>query len=152
MFVSSFSTYVHTANTNKSGDFKKSDEKEKSESFSKSLSDLTILKPYSDKSLPINYISNYKSFHNHQKLQEHLESQSEYKLKQLSTLNSAKIAYDENSKMFSLARKPSLSLSQTPKIDEKLPRQEQEAKEKTLRHSMINTYISNDNYYRITAA
>jgi len=152
MFVSSFSTFVHSTNTNKSIDFKKNDEKEKSESFSKSLSDLTILKPYSDKSLPINYISNYKSFHNHQKLQEHLQSQGEYTLKQLSTLNSAKVAYDENSKMFSLARKPSLSLSQTPKIDEKLPRQEQEAKEKTLRHSMINAYISNDNYYRVTAA
>ncbi|ABB44837.1 hypothetical protein Suden_1560 [Sulfurimonas denitrificans DSM 1251] len=152
MFVSSFNTYVHTTNINKNGDFKKGDDKEKSESFSKSLSDLNIVKPYIDKNLPINYVSNYKSFHNHQKLQEQLTSQSEYKLKQLSTLNNAKVAYDENSKMFSLAKKPSISLSQTPTIDENLPPKEQKAKEKSLRHSMINTYISNDNYYRITAA
>lgn len=152
MFVSSYNTYVHTSNTNKSTDFKRSDDKESSESFSKSLSDLNVLKPYTDRNLPIDYVSNYKSFHNHQRLQEQLESQSEYKLKQLSTLNNAKVAYDENSKMFPLAKKPHASLSQTPKIDEKLPPLDQEAKEKVLRHTMLNTYISNDNYYRVTAA
>lgn len=152
MFVSSYNTYVHTSNTNKSSDLRRSDDKEKSEGFSKSLSDLSIVKPFTDKSLPIDYISNYKSFHNHQRLQEQLETQGEYKLKQLSTLNNAKIAYDENSKMFPLTKKPHAPLSQTPKIDEKLPRQDQEAKEQVLRHTMLNTYISNDNYYRVTAA
>jgi hypothetical protein len=152
MFVSSYNTYVNTTNSTKSSELRRSDDKEKSDSFSKSLSDSTILKPYNDKNLPINYISNYKSFHNHQRLQEHLQSQNEYNLKQLNTLNSAKIAYDENSKMFPLAKKPSSSLSQTPKIDEKLPPKDQEAKEKVIRHVMVNTYISNDNYYRITAA
>ena len=54
--------------------------------------------------------------------------------------------------MFPIIKKPAFTLSQTPKIDEKLPLDVQEAKEKTLRHTMLNTYISNDNYYRITAA
>lgn len=152
MFVSSYNTYVNATNNTKNSDFKRIDEKEKSENFTKNLSDLNVVKPYSDKNLPIDYISNYKSFHNHQKLQEHLESQSEYKLKQLSTQNSAKEAYAENSKMFSLTKKPHTSLSQTPKTDEKLPLKDQEAKERALRHTMVNTYTSNENYYRITAA
>ncbi|MFA5461776.1 MAG: hypothetical protein WC274_06835 [Sulfurimonas sp.] len=151
MFVSSYNTYVNTTNTKNNTDFKKNDDKETSESFSKNLFQ-NVLKPYTDKTLPIDYISNYKSFYNQQKLQEHSTSQSEYTLKQLSTQNSAKAAYDENSKMFSLVKKPFTSLDQSPKIDERLPPQGQEAKEKVLRHTMVNTYISNDNYYRITAA
>jgi hypothetical protein len=54
--------------------------------------------------------------------------------------------------MFSLVKKPTLALSYLPKIDEKLSPDVKEAKEKNLRYTMVNTYMENDKYYRVTAA
>ncbi|MDD5400331.1 MAG: hypothetical protein PHQ93_03980 [Sulfurimonas sp.] len=152
MFVSSFNTYISTNSSNKSDNYKDRDFKSDAESFSSELSKSTILKPYINKNLPIDYVSNYKSFNNQQKLYEQLQNQNGEELKKLNILNNAKVAYEESTKMFSLLKRPTLTLSQTPKIDEKLPRDAQEAKEKSLRHTMVNTYLANDNYYRVTAA
>ena len=152
MFVSSFNTYISTNNSNKSEAYKDRELKSDSESFSSELSKSTVLKPYASTYLPIDYISNYKSFSNQQKLHEQIQNQNGGELKKLTVLNNAKIAYEENTKMFSLTKKPALTLTQTPKIDEKLPHDVQEAKEKTLRHAMVNTYLANDKYYHITAA
>ena len=152
MFVSSFNTYISTNSSNKSEAHKDRELKGDFESFSSELSKSTVLKPYTNANLPIDYISNYKSFSNQQKLHEHLQNQNGGELKKLTVLNNAKVAYEENTKMFSLAKKPALTLTQTPKIDEKLPHDVQEAKEKTLRHTMVNTYLANDKYYHITAA
>ncbi|OHE18249.1 MAG: hypothetical protein A2540_10450 [Sulfurimonas sp. RIFOXYD2_FULL_37_8] len=152
MFVSSFNTYISTNNSNKSEAYKDRELKSDSESFSSELSKSTVLKPYASTNLPIDYISNYKSFSNQQKLHEQIQNQNGGELKKLTVLNNAKIAYEENTKMFSLTKKPALTLTQTPKIDEKLPHDVQEAKEKTLRHAMVNTYLANDKYYHITAA
>lgn len=152
MFVSSFSTYISTNSSNKGGAYKERELKESSESFNNELSRSTILKPYINSNLPIDYVSNYKSFNNQQKLHEQLQDQNSDELKKLSIFSGAKIAYEENTKMFSLVKKPTFTLSQTPKIDESMPRDLQEAKEKTLRYTMLNTYIANENYYRVTAA
>lgn len=152
MFVSSYSTFVGTDTQNKINNYKSESSKKESDSFKSELLKSSVIEPYTNKNLPIDYISNYKSLNNHQKLLEQEKSQDETKLKKLSLLNNAKNAYDENSKIFPLTKKPSLTLSQIPKIDKKEPKDIQEAKEKNLRHVMVNTYLSNDRYYQITAA
>ncbi|MDD2652653.1 MAG: hypothetical protein PHX44_06350 [Sulfurimonas sp.] len=152
MFVSSYNTYVQTDNTNKSRDFKANEFKKESFFLSEAASNEPAFAPRNEKSLPIDYISNYKSFQNQQKLQEQLQGQDRFTLKGLNVLADAKNAYEESAKKFSLAKKPTLALDLTPKIDITLPQETKEAKVKTLRHVMINTYVANENYYRITAA
>ncbi len=152
VFVSSYSTYISANSSNKTNSYKTDASRESLDSFGEELSKSAIIKSHNNKNLPIDYISNYKSFNNQQKLQEQLQTQDELRLKQLTTTINAKVAYDVNSTMFSPVRKPALTLSQTPKIDEKLPSDVKEAKEKNLRHVMVNTYSANDKYFQITAA
>ena len=64
----------------------------------------------------------------------------------------AQLAYASNSTMFSLVPKPKVTLTQTPSIDKKLPENAQKAQESFLKLAMLHTYISNENYYHITAA
>ena len=66
MFVSSYSTYIGINNSLKSENYKERDAKNTTELFSEILSNSTVLKPYTN--LPIDYISNYKSLNNQQKL------------------------------------------------------------------------------------
>ena len=152
MFVSSYSTYVQTDSTNKSRDFKTNEFKRDSFSLSETASNEPAFAPRDEKSLPIDYVSNYKSFQNQQKLQEQLQGQDGFTLKGLNTLANAKNAYEESAKKFSLAKKPTFALDLTPKIDVTMPQETKEAKVKTLRQTMVNTYLANDRYYRITAA
>lgn len=152
MFISSYNTYIGINSSHKSQKYEDRDRSDTSEPFSKAFANSTVIKPYTYTNLPVDYISNYKSLNNQQKLQERLEEKSSQEFKKLTTSNSAKTAYEEGVKIFALSKKPPLTLSQTPQIDEKLPKETQEAKEKNLRSLMINTYISNDRYYKITAA
>jgi len=151
MFVSSYSTYISTNTSDKTDKYKAQPSKNDSDSFSKELQKSPILKSHINQTLPIDYISNYKSFNNQQKLQQLAKSQDELKLKSISSMNNAKVAYEDNSKMFSLIKKPMASLSQTYSVNKKLPQEMQEIQEKNLRHVMVNTYLSNDRYYHITA-
>ncbi len=152
MFVSSYSTYVQTDSTNKSRDFKANELKKESFFLSEIASNEPAFAPRNEKSLPIDYVSSYKSFQNQQKLQEQLQGQDGFTLKSLNTLANAKNAYEESTRKFSLAKKPTISLDLTPKIDTTLPQEAKEAKVKTLRQTMVNTYLANDRYYHITAA
>lgn len=152
MFVSSYNTYIGINPSPKTQKYADKDSNENSESFSKILSNSTVIKPYTHTNLPVDYISNYKSLNNQQKLHERLEEKNSEEFKKLTITNSAKTAYEEGVKIFAFSKKPPLTLSQTPKIDERLPKETQEAKEKNLRSLMINTYLSNDKYYKITAA
>lgn len=152
MFVSSYNTYVSTDTSNKTNGYKSGESRERRDFFGDELSKFTVVKSHTDKNLPIDYISNYKSFNNQQKLQEQLQNKDGFELKKLNIINNAKAAYEENTKMFSQLKKPTITLSHTPKIDEKLPRDVKEAKEKTLRHLMVNTYLANDKYFQVTAA
>lgn len=151
MFISSYSTYIGTTVSDKVNKERVERSKDESEFFSSKLSQNQLAQTNISKNLPIDYISNYKSFNNQQKLQEQAQSQSEIKFTQIKAMKNAKEAYEDNSKMFSLLRKPHVSLNQTSTIDEKLPQDIQELKEKNLRHVMVNTYLANDKYYQITA-
>ena len=152
MFVSSYNTYVQTDSTNKSRDFKANELKKESFFLSEAASNEPAFAPRNEKSLPIDYVSGYKSFQNQQKLQEQLQGQDGFTLKGLNTLANAKNAYEESARKFSLAKKPTISLDLTPKIDVTMPQETKEAKVKTLRQTMVNTYLANDRYYHITAA
>ena len=60
-------------------------------------------------------------------------------------------SYTSNSTMFSLMRKPHTSFDQTPNIEKTLPQEPKDIKELNMRHKMVNTYVANENYYKVTA-
>jgi len=151
MFVSSYNTYIATNPSDKSSTQRLESKSSSRESFESKLKEYSLLESNSTQNLPINYISNYKAFSNKQKLQDDFEDKETKKFTKINTLNSAKDAYGENSKLFSLFLEPKLTQSQTPQIDKSLPSELQSAQEKQLRHTMVNTYLANDNYYKITA-
>ena len=155
MFVSSYSTYINTSATERNQKERVDASKESGSSFSKKLdttlsTEVTKASHLLKNQLPVNYVSNYKVLNNQQKLQQE-SSKAQIKFTQVSTLQNAKVAYSDNSQMFSFLQKPKVTLDQTPKINTKMPTQAQEGQEKSLRHLMINTYIANDSYYKITA-
>ena len=152
MFVSSYNTYVQTDSTNKSRDFKANELKKEPFFLSEAASNEPAFAPRNEKSLPIDYVSGYKSFQNQQKLQEQLQGRDIFAQRELYTLANAKNAYEESTRKFSLAKKPTISLDLTPKIYITMPQEAKEAKVKTLRQTMVNTYLANDRYYHITAA
>jgi len=151
MFVSSYNTYIVTNPSDKSSTQRLESKSSFRESFESKLKEYSLLESNSTQNLPINYVSNYKAFSNKQKLQEDFEDKETKKFTKINTLNSAKDAYNQNSKMFSLFLEPKFTQSQTPQIDKSLPLELQSAQEKQLRHTMVNTYLSNDKYYQITA-
>ena len=151
MYVSSFSTYINTESTARTQQNRVSDSKSSVESFETKLLSKTVKNVDTSPKFPINYISNYKSLNNQQKLQENPQSNEKTKFLKLEAEAEAKNAYSDNSKIFSLILAPRATLDQTPIIDKKLPQDIRDIKEKNLRHTMVNTYISNENYYKITA-
>jgi hypothetical protein len=151
MFVSSYNTYINTSSSDKTNQRDTKTRKDESKTFNMGLMGSSILKQHTSTKLPIDYISNPKSFSNQRKLQEQTKNQDEIKFKKLTNIKSAKSAYAENSTMFSFIRKPMSTLNQAYIIDKRLPKDIQELKEQNLRYTMVNTYLANDNYYRITA-
>ncbi len=161
MFVSSYSTYV-TANTSERTARTRSSDTKQSTSFSYKRS--SDPKPLLQHNLPVDYIAKSKTLGNKIELalqKELTQDDNNKELKQLkssikafdtyTTLQNAKQAYKDNSKIFSLLRIPHATLDQTPTIDKKLPSELQKLQEKSLRQEMLNTYIQNDSYYQITA-
>ena len=148
MFVSSYSTYINT--NDKLSKPKIDIQKVQEKSFNNILSKSTTLVAYDTKNLPINYISNYKSFSNKQKL---LDNQTKNKntvkfkkindFKKINNIKNAKDSYKSNSHMFSLVSIPKTTINQTPKINN--------FNLLNMKHKMVNTYIENDKYYQITA-
>lgn len=151
MYVSSYSTYINADSSIKTQQSRIQENRDISNSFEAELSSKTIKNIDTSTKLPISYISNYKALNNQQKLQEDFQNVEKDKFLKLETLSSAKSAYSDNSKIFSQVLPPRATLDQTPRIDKKLPINIQNIKEENLRHTMINTYVSNENYYRITA-
>ncbi len=147
MFVSSYSTYIDTTANKRVQNERVQGEKKSSQSFQNKLLVTPQKTLQAGSELPVNYISNYKSLNiKQQLLQEQEKSQNSDKMKftKVSAQGNAKVAYEENSKMFSFLIKPKQTLSQTPDL--------MKSKESFLRETMVNTYTANDNYYRITAA
>ncbi len=152
MFISTYSTYINTNTSEKTHKHRDDRFKVESEPFNIKQSQEQILKPTITKNLPVDYVFNYKSFNNQLKLQEQIKDPNEIKFKKIKTINSAKEAYEENSKMFPLFKKPSSALTQPVKISKEMPQNIQQLKEDNLRHIMIDTYVANDKYYQVTAA
>lgn len=149
MFVSSYNTYITTNPSDKSSTQRLEKRSTSSESFESQLKDDTPIESKNTQNLPINYISNYKAFSNKQKMQENFIDRESQKFSKINTLNSAKEAYDENSKLFVV--EPKITQNQTSYIDKIIPSELESAQESQLRHTMVNTYLANDKYYQITA-
>jgi len=155
MFVSSYSTYIDTSTTKRVQNEKNDAEKKVSKSsFDSKLYPTVSKNATANKEMPLNYISDYKSLSNKQKLSEQDPELTKSKMNftKISSMDSASVAYTANSKMFSLVQKPKQVIDQTPKLDSHLTEPAQEKQEGVIRTQMINTYVSNENYYRITAA
>jgi len=151
MYVSSFNTFVNTDSTTRTHANKVKESKSAPESFKTKLLSKTVKNLDTSPKFPINYISNYKALNNQQKLQENPQNSAKTKFLKLEAEAEAKNAYSDNSKIFSLILAPRATLDQTPKINRELPQNIQDIKENNLRHTMLNTYIANENYYKITA-
>lgn len=163
MFVSSYSTYIST-NSQDKGTKEKSSTPKETASFKSNLYLPQEIVQNKSLDLPVDYVVNNKSFGNkleldrqEQELQNHKDSELN-KSKELTkefmsnnSMKSAQLAYKENSSIFSLLRKTHQAIDQTPAIDKNLPNNIQEIKEQNMRHVMVNTYLSNDQYYKITA-
>lgn len=144
MFVSSYNTYIGTNANEKINKPNFDSQKTQNKSFANSLQSSSILVAYDSKNIPINYISNYKSFYNKQKLQDNQEkTKDELEFKKISDFKNAKISYENNSNLFSFMRVPKSSINQTPKINQ--------VNILNVRHTMVNTYLANDKYYQISA-
>jgi len=169
MFVSSYNTYISTVATNKHTREKEVDSKSSTSQSSKVFEiPKTELQALSN--LPVDYILKSKTFNNKLELkrqefelanpQKQDSPQTQVKNNSqitsflskeflfTKTILSAKKAYEDNSKTFSLIKVPGNTQDQTPKIDTRLPIDEQELQ---MRHTMVNTYIDNDRYYKVTA-
>jgi len=144
MFVSAYSTYVST-NADKLNNKPKVDtQKIDGKSFTNLLAKSPTLLAYDTKNIPINYISNYKSFANKQKLLDtETKSKDEVKFKKMNDVVKAKDSYESNTYMFSLISIPKTPLNQVSKIND--------VNLENVKHKMVNTYLANDKYYQITA-
>ena len=165
MFVSSYSTYIQS-------DFSSKDSKQKleklssaSENFGSKLAQKsTPTSGFSSSPIPVDYISRSQTHTNKQELEfqkgqlknpDNKEAKATKETLNTFTshnaLSSAKNAYEASNKMYSVFPKQSITIDQTPKMDKNLPQEAHEAKDLAMKHKMVNTYISNDNYYRATA-
>jgi len=153
MFVSSYNTYIGTVSAQNTKSQKVESNKESSSIFDLKFTTPTVKSVIPQSKLPIDYISNYKALNNRQLLEQkdNSENNSTKKLAKINSINSAKVAYTENTTMFSLLIKPKTTLDQTPKLEKRLPLEPMKMKESIAKHVMVNTYIANENYYKITA-
>jgi len=151
MFVSSFTTYT-VPNITQKTQSSNSVEKEKEYgsrfkdrlSFSQTNESQTEL--IQQNKLPLDYVSTPKSLQNQYKLQQQLKDGEQTKYKKMQNITNAKSEYAQNSSIFPLILKPK------PYVVKQHPQAStQELKNPTLKSQMINTYIENENYYKITA-
>jgi hypothetical protein len=151
MYVSSYNTYITPNTADKVQKDRAEEPSKSSQSFSKIFSAQTIKATSTSSELPINYIADYKVLNNQQRLKDDTLNSDRVKFLKIKALVSSKSAYTEGSKIFPLLLKTNISLNQTPQIDKKMPKNVQEAKEQIMKHTMVNTYIADDNYYKLTA-
>ncbi len=140
MFVSSYNTYLGASHveTNK--------RQNRSEAFAlkkEAKPAVTLPQTVAQQKLPVSYISAFKVLRNQQKLHEQTQQQTQNsKFTKVNVLKNAQSAYAENSVMFSFIKKPKVPLGE---IHTKLP------SNFSKKLSALNTYIENDNYYKVTA-
>jgi len=141
MFVSSYNTYLSASHVetnkrqNRAEDFTlKKESKQSTTAFEKVAA---------EQKLPVSYISAFKVLRNQQKLHEQVQQQTQKsKFTKVNVLQNAQSAYKENSVIFSFIKKPKVPLSG---VQTKLPTNF------STKLKALNTYIENDNYYKVTA-
>ena len=159
MYVASYNTYIAPLNVSEQTEFKKTEKGRESSTFAlETKPDAPFLKP---STLPVDYVAKNSGFWQKYELQRQMQEQQKQGEKfqdatqlftRASTLQHAKEVYTHPLKTFSLYPKPhAKAIDQTPKIDERLSPQAHEFKELQMRRTMINTYVANDTYYKITA-
>ena len=165
MFVSSYNNYVQPDLSSKESRQRLEKTGNGSQEFSSKLAQKSLpASSFTNSSIPVDYISRSQTHTNKQELEfqkEQLKNPDNKEAKAtketLNTftshkaLSSAKNAYEASNKMYSVFPKQSITIDQTPKMDKNLPQEAHEAKDLAMKHKMVNTYISNDNYYRATA-
>jgi len=151
MYISSYNTYITTNSTDNREKVKSEETSKKSSLFSKKLSSQETKLIDENSNLPVNYISKYKVLNNRQRLQDETLNNQRTKFSKVKALVTSKTAYSNASKIFPILFKTAITINQTPQIDKKMSKNTQDAKEQILKHTMVNTYIANDNYYKITA-
>ena len=140
MFVSSYNTYLSASHI----ETNRSQKKEGGFSLKKEKTAPTDLPAkFAEVKLPVSYISEFKVLRNQQKLQEQTQQSQKTKFTKVTTLKNAQIAYGENSTIFSLLKKPKVPLGrmQSSYI----------MSNASMKQNALNTYIANDNYYKVTA-
>ena len=139
MFVSSYNTYINPSHI----ESKKAQNREGKFSFKKEETTSTDLpEKFAEAKLPISYISDLKVLRNQQRLQEQTQQPQKTKFTKVATLQNAQVAYSENSTMFSLLRKPKVPLGAM---------HHNPVSSRGIQQNALNTYIANDNYYKVTA-
>lgn len=156
MFVSSYSTYIQTNTENKNVRQREAASSNTS-TFSTKLYEEVPPELNTRASLPVDYIAKNNNFYTKLFLAKNQDEQSNqtteltHKYIDQTTLQDAKKAYTQTPKMPSLFRDTFLSFDKTPLVESKPAPATQEFKNAKMRKLMINTYIANDNYYKITA-
>lgn len=139
MFISSYNTYLSNTTTHT----KKTQSEQKEFRFKKEASPVsTSHTDTKQPKLPVSYISRFKVLQNQQKLHEQVQAGKKSKFTKVALFKNAQSAYSENSAMFPLFKKPKISLGEKPTTLPKVNVSKQNA---------VNTYIANENYYRVTA-
>jgi len=147
MYVSSYSSYIPNISSSKT-DTRDKKEQESDHSRSKFTIHQQTKSPLAEKNLTIdqNYQSKYNFF------RDSSANKDLDHLKKIKNYNDAKTAYSDNSKLFALSYKPKAVIGNVTLVDRNLPKEAQETKEKIQKQKLINIYVENDNYYRVTAA
>jgi len=147
MYVSSYNSYIPNISSSKtdSKEKKESKEIESSNSFSIEKGRRSSL---DEKNLPVK--QNYQTQYNY------FRDRTSYKefdtFDKIKKYNNAKEAYTENARLFSLTQKPKAVIGNITLPDRHLSKEVQETKAKLTKQKLINIYVENDNYYKVTAA
>lgn len=153
MFVSSYSTYLHTNTTDKSTKKDTYKELTSNKSFNTEgfNSSQNTTNPLQDN--PIDYHLNQKSLNTKAQIQQqYQENKQTNKFAAINSQVKASLAYSSSSTIFSLIPKSQPTIKPTTQIvNQNLPQDIKDIKESFLKIKMLNTYISNNNYYQITA-
>ncbi len=156
MFVSSYHTFFNINSSTKTSKDKSDSSLDRVKSFKNILTNSSTKDLANKKQTPINYISKgqvqynktiielqEKKLNNTQNSNFKKSIESTKKFSNTLTVKTATISYKENTKKFYIMKKPNVALEQTTKEINNMF--------KTLRHNIVNTYLDNDNYYKLQA-
>jgi len=156
MFVSSYSTYIQTGAANKNIR-QKDTEYENRSALSSKLYEKNTPALSSGAPFAVDYIAKNNNFYTKLFLEKNQDEQSAqtkeltHKFIDQSTLQDAKKAYTQLPKMSSFFRETFIAFDKTQTVASKSSQETQESKDTATRKLMIDTYIANDNYYKISA-